>query len=84
MIDQVLGANNPLPPLRSVGLLQQLSTDPAKVQRKDIIGLIVGGLLGWYIANRFPNQSIKLIGALVGAEIGLIMVQVMKKNETPS
>ena len=80
MIDQILGANNPLPPLRSIGVLQQLNTDPAQVSKIDITGLIAGGLLGWYIATKFPKASLKLVGVVFGAEIGILIARMVAKK----
>jgi len=80
MIDQILGANNPLPPLRSIGVLQQLNTDATQVSKVDIAGLIAGGLLGWYIATRFPKTTLKLVSVMIGAEIGILIARAVTKK----
>lgn len=63
--------------LQSIGLLQQLSEDPSVVSKPDLIGLIGGGALGLYVANKFPKAVVKYIGIIVGAELGIMIVRAM-------
>ena len=64
---------------QSIGMLQQLGTDPSTVSRSDIAGLIAGGLAGWYIAHRWPNAIVKYIGIVVGDELGILIARMTRK-----
>jgi len=65
--------------LQSIGVFQQLSGDPANVQKTDIIGMLVGGLAGWYLSAKFPNAVVKYVGIVVGAELGIMIARMTGK-----
>lgn len=74
---------NPLsgmPDLQSIGLLKGLSENPEQVPKTDIAGLVVGGLVGWYIATKFPKHVIKLVGVAFGAELGILIARMVNNK----
>ena len=65
--------------LQSIGMLQQLTTNPAGVSKADIVGLVGGSLVGWYISNKFPKVIVKYIGVVVGAELGILIARMVRR-----
>ena len=72
-------SNTGAPNLRSISILQQLSNDPSSVSMTDIIGLLSGGALGLYVANKFPNAIVKYVGIVAGAEMGIMIARALKR-----
>lgn len=67
--------------LQSLQVLQNLSNPENKISLTDIAGLIGGGILGWIIAGKLSKEG-KFIGAVIGAEIGLILVKRVSSGNT--
>ena len=65
--------------LQSLGVLRGLG-NPTGIANSDIIGLIGGGLLGWYISSKFPNMVVKYVGVVVGAELGILVARMISSN----
>ena len=66
--------------LQSLGLLKGLGNPEIPVSTSDIIGLISGGLVGWWIATKFPNMVVKYVGVVVGAELGILIARMTTKT----
>ena len=47
------------PSLQSIGILKGLGNPGTEIPKTDIAGLLIGGLVGWWIAKKFPNMIIK-------------------------
>ena len=60
--------------LQSMGVLQSMGNPEASTPLPDIVALIAGGLLGWYVVRK--NQGMgKYAGVLIGAELGLMILR---------
>lgn len=72
-----------LPPrgtgLQSLGIIKDLGNPEVGVSTRDIVGMLVGGGLGWWISNRFPNMVVKYVGVVVGAELGILISRMTKQ-----
>ena len=76
MIDQI----EPGSGLQSLGILKGLGNPEIPVSTSDIAGLLVGGLLGWWISTKFPNMVVKYVGVVVGAELGILISRMFSKT----
>lgn len=83
MLDQSFGIKE-LPPrgtgLQSIGLLQSIGNPEYEISTGDIIGLVAGGLMGWWIAKKWPNMVVKYVGVVVGAELGILVARMIGKT----
>ena len=68
-----------LPQLQSLGILKGLGNPEIPVSNTDIIGLIGGGLVGWWISTKWPNMVVKYVGVVVGAELGILIARLTRK-----
>ena len=68
--------------LQSLDLLKNIGSSPTTVPKGEIIGLIAGGVLGYFFARRFPNFIVKYIGAIFGAEVGVILARVINSRRS--
>ncbi len=64
--------------LQSLEVLKGLG-NPETISKSDIIGLVSGGLVGWWISNKFPNMVVKYVGVVVGAELGILIARLVRK-----
>ena len=60
----------------SIGNIGQMTS----AQRAGLIGLVVGGLVGWYVAKRWPNFIVKWVGVIAGANLGVIIAEFMQAS----
>ena len=67
--------------LQSLKVLRGMGNPEITTSKSDIVGLIVGGLLGWYLAKRWPNFVIKGVGIVIGAELGVIVVRLIQNSQ---
>lgn len=66
--------------LQSIGVLKGMTSigqSEGNVLVSDILGLVGGGALGFYIAKRWPHSIVKWIGVIVGAELGIVLVRII-------
>jgi hypothetical protein len=63
-----------VPQLNSLKVLKSIGST-GTINKTDITGLIIGGAVGWYVANKFPNMIVKYLGIIVGSEIGIIIAR---------
>ena len=71
-----------LPQLQSMGLLQSLGSigNPEfQIPKSEIIGLVSGALVGWWVSNKWPNMVVKYVGVVVGAELGILIARMIKQ-----
>ena len=72
-----------LPPrgtgLQSIGVIQSIG-DTAGI-KSDVIGLLAGGFVGWYVSKRWPNMVVKYVGIVVGAELGIIISRLIGNKD---
>ena len=64
--------------LQSIQMLQSLGNPETQVSTTDIVGLVGGALIGWWISNKFPKAVVKYIGVVVGAELGILVARMMR------
>ena len=76
-----MNLGNNLPQLQSLGILKGLS-NPTDIPRSDIIGLLIGGSVGWVVAKKFPNTVVKVVGVVVGAELGILIARMLASKTT--
>ena len=76
MIDQM----EPGVGLQSLGILKGLGNPEIPVSTSDIVGLLVGGLAGWWISTKFPNMVVKYVGVVVGAELGILVARLIGRR----
>ena len=67
--------------LQSMKVLKGMGNPGITTSTPDIIGLIAGGALGFYLAKRWPNMMIKGIGVIIGAELGIIAARLIGRRE---
>ena len=65
--------------LQSLDLIQSVVDPSLPISKGEIIGLVAGGLAGWIIANKFSLSAVKYIGAIVGAELGILIARLVKR-----
>ena len=65
--------------LQSLQVLQQMTNPGTTVSTIDVVGLIGGGLVGWWIASKFPKAVVKYIGVIVGAELGILVARMVRR-----
>ncbi len=63
--------------LQSIKLLQSLGNPEYQISKAEILGLSLGGIAGWWIANKFPNMVVKYVGVVVGAELGILIARLL-------
>ena len=63
------------------GILGQMQGDPASVNSTDVVGLIGGAALGWYVARKWPKGIITYLGIVVGAELGLRIATLIRDRQ---
>ena len=68
--------------LQSLGILQGLGNPEVGISNRDIIGMITGGLAGWWISTKFPNMVVKYVGVVVGAELGILIARMFSSRNT--
>ena len=68
-----------IPSLQSLEVLKSLSNPLTGVSTQDIVGMIGGGLLGWWISSKFPKAIVKYIGVIVGAELGILVARLIRR-----
>ena len=61
--------------LQSLGVIDGLTNPEVPTPTLDIVGLIVGGALGLYVSKKHPKWVIKGLAAVVGAELGIMLVR---------
>ena len=66
--------------LQSLGVLKGLGNPESNISKSDVAGLIVGGLAGWWVAKKWPNMVVKYVGVVVGAELGILIARMFKKE----
>ena len=75
-----------LPPrgtgLQSLGVIKGLGNPEIGISKPDIIGMVVGGLAGWFISTKFPNMVVKYVGVVVGAELGILIARMVGSKTT--
>ena len=64
--------------LQSMSILKGLGNPETTIPKSDIAGLLIGGLVGWWIAKKFPNMIIKYVGIIAGAELGILVARMIK------
>ena len=64
--------------LQSIGILKSLGNPETTIPKTDIAGLLIGGLIGWWVAKKFPNMIIKYVGIIAGAELGILIARMFK------
>ena len=65
--------------LQSLEILKSIINPGIPTAATDIWGLLVGGGIGWYISNKFPNMVVKYVGVVVGAELGILIARMIKR-----
>ena len=65
--------------LKISGFLGQMQGNPASIDTSDVVGIISGGALGWYVARRWPKGIVTYIGIIVGAEVGLRLSMLIRQ-----
>ena len=65
--------------LQSLGILKGLGNPEIGVSTSDIIGLVIGGGLGWWISSKWPNMVVKYVGVVVGAELGILIARMIRR-----
>ena len=74
----MLGQENiGLPQLQSIKILQSIGNPEYQISSSDILGLVLGGGLGWWISSKYPNMVVKYVGVVVGAELGILIARMM-------
>jgi len=63
--------------LQSLAVLGKLGS-LTPVPTADLIGLAVGGILGWMVSRKFPKMIVSYIGVIAGAELGIMAVRLIK------
>ena len=67
--------------LKSINVLRNIGNPEVSTSTSQIIGMLAGGLLGWYIAKRWPNFVIKWVGVIAGAELGIIVASLIQGSQ---
>ena len=65
--------------LQSLQMLQSIGNPETVISRTDIAGLIGGGLIGWWLAAKYPKMIVKYVGVIVGAELGILIARLVKR-----
>ena len=65
--------------LQSIKILQSIGNPEYQISKGDILGLAFGGLLGWWISNKWPNMVVKYVGVVVGAELGILIARMIRR-----
>ena len=68
--------------LQSLQVLQSLGQIGTPISSIDIAGMIGGGLIGWWIAKKYPTMIVKYIGVIVGAELGIMIARLVRPPVT--
>ena len=65
--------------LQSLGILKGLGNPEIPISTTDILGLVLGGGLGWWLSSKWPNMVVKYVGVVVGAELGILIARIIRK-----
>ena len=64
--------------LQSLQILQGLMDPSYQVSKLDLAGMVAGGLIGWWVANKFPAKAVGYVGVIVGAELGILLFRTVR------
>jgi hypothetical protein len=70
---------------KSLGVLQSIAAPGSTLNSSliwDAAGVLLGGALGWWVTKKYSKSSSPLMGVLIGAELGLLLIQKVKPAPT--
>ena len=70
--------------LNSVEVLKGIGNPETGFAVKDVLGLLAGGIAGWYIAKRWPGFVVRGVGVLAGMELGILLSRMISRKGVPN